>query len=133
MADDAKKHSEFEQQLPVKLTQDELLKRGAQLAQLHADFAQHQMHADSVKKDLKAKETALEAEGSRLAGIVRTGFEPRPVVVQRWHDFRRNVSYDLRIDTGETFGERALTGDERQGTLLPLLETRTKPKTFPDA
>lgn len=121
---DAKKHSEFEQQLPVKLTQDELLKRGSQLAQLHSDYAQQQVHADSVKKDLKAKETALEA--SRVAGIVRTGFEPRPVVVQRWHDYRRNVAYDIRVDTGETFGERALTPEERQGTLIPFDEKSSK-------
>jgi hypothetical protein len=128
MSDDTKKHSEFEQQLPVKLTQEELLKRGAQLAQLHADAAQHAVHADSVKRDLKAKETALEAEGSRLAGVVRTGYEPRPVVVQRWHDYKRNVSYDMRTDTGEIFGERALSPDERQGVLLPFAEEKPTKK-----
>lgn len=122
MKSEAKKHAEFEQSLPVKLTQEELLKRGGQLAQLHSDFAQHTMHADSVKKELKAKETALEAEASRVAGIVRTGYEPRPVVVQRWHDYQRNVAYDLRVDTGEVFNERALSPEERQGVLIPFDE-----------
>ncbi len=134
MGDDRKKQAEFEQPLPVKLTQEELLSRGGLLAQLHADFAQHTVHAESVKKDLKAKETALEAETSRVAGIVRTGYEPRSVTVQRWFDYQRNVKFDMRVDTGEVFNERALTPEDRQGVLVPLPEvTISKPKTFPDA
>lgn len=126
MAEERKKHSEFEQQLPVKLTQEELLERGSLLAQLHADFAQHTVHAESIKKDLKAKETALEAEASRVAGIVRTGFEPRSVTVQRWFDYHRNVKFDLRVDTGEVFNERALTPEDRQGVLVLLPEQKNR-------
>lgn len=126
MAEDRKKHSEFEQQLPVKLTQEEMLSRGALLAQLHADFAQHTMRAESIKKELKAKETALEAEASRVAGIVRTGFEPRSVTVQRWFDYHRNVKFDMRADTGEVFNERALTPEDRQGVLVPMPEQKNR-------
>lgn len=114
---DIKSRGKFEEQLPVVLTEVELLERGAKMAQVDSDLRDHRQHADSVKKTLKSKETALESERSRLAAIVRAKSEPRPVEVERLHDLGRRLAYDVRTDTGEVIpgSTRPLREEDLQG------------------
>lgn len=108
--------SKFNLSLPVELTNDELLDRGARLAQLNSDIADHQAHAESVKKDLKARESALESDRARIASIVRQKREPREIACERIHDYDAGDQYDLRTDTGEVVNGtvRKLTPDDLQ-------------------
>ncbi len=107
------------ERLPVKLTEDELLDFGQRLAQVESDASTHAAHADSVKKELKAKETALDAERSRLAGIVRSKHEPRDIDCHLIGYFETNRVNTIRLDTGEVVpgSERAMNLAERQESL----------------
>lgn len=100
--------------LPVRLTQDELLEFGQQLAQVEQKRHEHDLHADQVKKDLKAKETALDAERARLASIVRNKAEVRDVPVSVVHDYAANEAQWIRSDNGELINRRPLAPNERQ-------------------
>lgn len=101
--------------LPVVLTEEELLARGSQLAQVESRIAEHNIHADMVKKDLKMKESALVAEQSRVASFIRNKAEPREVsVVAEIHGLEYR---ETRIDTGEVVFTRPAREEEMQGSL----------------
>jgi hypothetical protein len=129
-----KKVADFLQQLPVPLTDRELLDFGQRLAKCQADLAEHNLHAEQVKKDLKAKESAIEAERARLSGIIREKKEIRDVPCERWHRYDRGEVEEVRCDTGEVFYSRRMEMHERQvklpgvgdgaptGTGLPLVK-----------
>lgn len=114
-----KKISEHIEQLPVKLTDTELLDRGQKLAKIQSDLAEHYANEESIKKQLKSKEAALEAERSKLAGAIRSKAEPRDVRVEEWARFKSGVIEHIRMDTGEVIFSRDLMPSERQ-TTLPL-------------
>lgn len=114
-----KKHkrsvTRFEVQLlPVKLTTDELLERGQQLAQVEQSLSDHERHADSVKKDLTAKRTSLQAERSRLSRIVTDKAEQRDVRVTVTVDYDERELTQMRNDTGEVVYRRGLRAEELQ-------------------
>ena len=57
----------------------------------------------------------------RLAGVVRSKQEPRPIEVEIVADFERGIATHMRTDTGEVFRERTLTQAEKekaQGSLF---------------
>lgn len=109
---------------PVKLSAEELLDFGQRLSSVEYDVRSHESHADSVKKDLKAKETALVAERSRLAGIVRSKAEHRDVRVTVWKDLDAREYREVRDDTGEVTFKRPLRPDELQAHLFVDGETQ---------
>lgn len=87
--------------LPVKLTTEELLSYGQRLAQARIDMATHLAKAESIKKDLKAEESKIEAEWSRIATIVSNKSEFRDVRVDVIHDFETEEEVHYRQDTAE--------------------------------
>lgn len=103
--------------LPVKLTTDELLSYGQRLAQARIDMATHLAKAESIKKDLKAEESKIEAEWSRIATIVSNKSEFRDVRVDVIHDFETEEEVHYRQDTAEVVSRRPLTLDELQVTI----------------
>lgn len=107
--------------MPVKVTEDESAKYGRRLAQIEQEMTEHHVREDDLKKQLKATETRLEAERVQIAGIVRSGFEPRPVRVEHWARFEDGLYEEVRHDTGEVLSGRVrpLTERERQDDLLP--------------
>lgn len=109
----------FTSLLGVKLTKDELLTRGKQLADIENRIAEEALRAEGVKRDLKAKEASLTAERSRLAGIVSNASENREIDCSGIADFERGVYFEIRMDTGEVLpnSQRRLTDDERQAAL----------------
>jgi hypothetical protein len=112
--------------LACKLTQEELLDRGQQLARVNSEIDQHETHSKQVKDDLKATESRLDAERAKWAGVVRARAEYRPVEVDMIADFKEGVVREIRTDTGEEVRARALTDAERQGK-LKLHEDGKKP------
>jgi hypothetical protein len=117
---DVERIGEHVEDLPCPLTEPELMDRGARLAQLHSDLAQHEAHSESVKADLKSRKTALEAEASRLAGIVRKKYEPRPVKVFHEAHWQTLTYREVRADTGSVIPgtNRPLREEERQGEIF---------------
>lgn len=105
-------------QLPVTLTQEELLDFGQRLARQNTLISDHSAHASAVKKDLKSKEEALSSERARLASIVRDKAEVRDVRVEIHRDYSARKYREVRDDTGEAVFERPLRPDELQGELL---------------
>lgn len=116
--------------LPVPLTEKELLDRGQQLAQVDADIGAHNEHADSVKKDLKAKEQALSSERARLANVVRQKREPRQVTTSGIARWKENIVETVRADTDEVIRRRPLEAHERQ-QILDLGMKKSKPGPEP--
>lgn len=112
-----KKVGEYVELLPVPLSDRELLEFGQRLAKCQADINEHNAHAEQVKKDLKAKESAIEAERARLAGIVREKKEPRDVRVERIAHFDESEVVDIRMDSGEIINRRPIQPHERQEKL----------------
>jgi hypothetical protein len=130
-AETAAKLGEFEQHLPCRLSQNEELEIGQRLAKAHEDLATHDAHAKSVRDELKAAETRLLEESSRLASILRHRSESRPVLVEQWADYARGVYYERRTDTQQQVpgSERPLKPEERQGVLR--LDTHRIPPVPP--
>lgn len=105
--------------MPCQLTPAEMLQRGLALAQLEEKIVSEDQHADSVEKELKAREAQLVLERSKLALAVRTGREPREVDCHAVLDFGDGRYDEFRDDTGEVIFSRPLTDAERQQSLLP--------------
>lgn len=112
--DDSKLVAETVRLLPVALTHEELLDRARQLAECEERLREEEDRAAQVKADLKNRETAILADRSRLAAVVRTRQEPRDIQCQVRENYVRNVRTVTRTDTGATVEERALTLEERQ-------------------
>lgn len=122
-----KRESKFEkligehpEDLPVVITIEERADRSLRLAQIEEELSEHYAREEEMKKSFKANETRLEAERKVLAGIVRSGKELRPVVVEHWADFKAGIREDIRSDSGEVLAGRSrpLTDGERQGSLI---------------
>lgn len=102
--------------LQVPLTQEELLERGQQLAQVDSSLSEHNLHAESVKKELRAKESELQANQARLAMYVRNKSEPREI--ECTIEIRGNVYCEVRNDTGKVIYERPAQPSEMQANLF---------------
>ena len=126
---DRKQITTLSKQLPVKLTNDELLEFGQRLAKSGADLGEHEMLEAAVKQDLKAKKTAIESEQARLCGIVRAKAEVRDVRCEIWANYEQGQMETIRLDTNEIIDARDLAPHERQVDLALI----DKPKnTEPD-
>jgi len=107
------------ERLPCRLDDDELLDRGQKLAQVEEDLHTHRAHADQVKKDLRARESQLEADRAFLASVVRSKQEPRDVETIAYLAERPGHVDVVREDTGEVVRTRPAREGELQGK-LPL-------------
>lgn len=119
--------------LPVLLTQSEVLDRGRALAlQLRAVDAMKDEHAEA-RRQLKAEQSAdMQAamdELARLRNAVNDGKEPRPVACVFLADFARGVRTTVRTDTSETVSTRRLQSDEVQVQIATPLRVVPDPET----
>ena len=125
--------------LPCKLTDDELREYGQDLAKVRQDILTEEARQVSLKQQLKASLTELEARSLKLSSMIARGEEARDVDVEPQLDFKRGTYCEVRLDTGERIGERAVTAEERQENLLfekpepekPESEKRTAKKPPP--
>lgn len=103
--------------LRCKLTRDELLKYGGELAQARQDIVTEEALQASMKSELKARTIALEAKSLELSTKIARGEELRDVKVEPRLDFKAGTYYEIRPDTGEKISQRPITHDERQENL----------------
>lgn len=108
--------------LPVKLTDDEVRKKGLELAGVCDDIGTETARADSVKQELKARMGGLESKRAQLATLLRRGDELREVEVLTRAHYASGTASEVRTDTGEVLLARPLTEKERQPSLLAGLE-----------
>jgi hypothetical protein len=109
------------EQHPVALTDRELISFGLRLAETEQHLAEHEARAEAARKDLKAQETRILAERSRLASIVRNRAELRDVKVGIWRDVAKRELFGKRDDTGEETMRRQLRDEELQMDALHLM------------
>ncbi len=117
--------------LSCKLSDEELLKYGNDLGVVVQDIKTEEDRQTSLKQDLKARLTSLEADRAVLASKITRKEEFRAVEVQPAINFKEGVYREIRIDTGELLFERPVTEDERQ-EYLKLDDKPAKKKTGED-
>ncbi len=114
--------------LPVVLTDEELLKFSAKLADCHATIVNLENELTSFKEENKAKMAVEEASVSRFSNLIRQRYEHREVpctVVKNWDTQILTVK---RNDTGAMVDERKMTSSE-----LSELPMETGSAKKPDA
>ena len=103
--------------LPCKLTDDEALRAGDELAQVIEDMSTEESRAQEVRAQLKASMTVLESRRSMLASKVRRREEYRDVTVL--HLLRHDGMVDIvREDTMAVLETRVASEDELQRDLI---------------
>lgn len=104
--------------LPVKLTNDELIEFGRRLAQTNGDIHTEEDRQTQIKAELKAKLGAIESERSRLAGIVSAARENRDVPCDMVFNYSQLMVEVIRLDTKEVIETRRMTEAEQQRKLF---------------
>ncbi len=104
--------------LPVKLSDTELLEFGKRLAQTSSDIHAEEERQTQVKAELKAKLGFIENERTRLSGIVSSGRENRDVSCDMVFDYSRLIVEVIRLDTKEVAETRRMTEAEQQRKLF---------------
>lgn len=106
--------------LPCRLTDTELLERGAQVADLVRELEAAEDAKKEAASEAKAKIDSLDGRIGSLARELRERMSYRSVEVKREKDFGRNCEEVVRLDTGEVIETRALDPGERQVELLSI-------------
>lgn len=104
--------------LPVRLTGDELLDRGASLAAVIQDIDSEERRQNDQKAQMKARLAELDARRTQLAIVIGRKEEDRDVEVQVFNDYDKGTVEVVRVDTGEAVSRRRMTDEERQQRLL---------------
>lgn len=120
-----KLHRTIVRSLPCRLTDDELLKKGGELATAVQDIASEESRQADVKASMKAKLAEIDARRTQLAIAVSRKEEHRDVEVDIYHDYQRLVVQDVRRDTGEVTSTRVMSEAERQQALPMDAEAAT--------
>jgi hypothetical protein len=103
--------------LPVKLTEEELLKAGDELAKIVQDIGAEEDRQADRKAGMKAALAILEGRRTQVAIKISRREEFRGVRVDVYMDIPRGIVQEIRQDTGEVITTRQMTDTERQ---LPL-------------
>lgn len=120
--------------LPVKLNDDEVLLRADEAAKTTRAMYEAEQRRKDVGKALKEEVDDLQAKLKKLARIVETRTEDRPVEVEWERDDRRMMMTLVRRDTGQVVETRAMNSEElaqRQVDLFAVDGGKGKKK--PDA
>lgn len=100
------------QNLPVKLTQEEIKERGKQLAKTLAEKQVQEAERKHANDVFKGKISALESRAEDLARVVNNGIEYREVEVFEEPNLSDGVMRIYRRDTGELVDTKTLNQEE---------------------
>ncbi len=100
--------------LSCELTSDELKDRARDLAEAVKSVIRSENAKKSALQSYNAEIQMAEAKRDRLSNVVGSGAEYREVIVERIHDYKKNVVLEVRTDTGETISSREMTDKEKQ-------------------
>jgi hypothetical protein len=119
----------FVEPLDVKLTDVELKSKSRRAAQIGSMISQKEAEVDSIKKRYKAEVEALANEREVLDAAIREESERRPVECERIYRYRLLEVDEVRCDTGESLGRRAMTKMEAQTAQTDLFDDEKKPQS----
>lgn len=115
-----------EQQLYVKLDQDELLAKGELLTREMAALILMEDRHKTERKEMKAAEAEQKVRISDIRTIRAEGREKRSVPVDHLVDLHRGVIYEVRRDTGTMVRRRPMSEAERELQQTRLLSDRPR-------
>ncbi len=102
------------QSLPCKLTKEELLVYGDELARLSQEITAEEERQVDIKAQMKARLTELESKRTQVVIKVSRKEEYRDVKVRLEISENANICRELREDTGEIIKTREPYPEERQ-------------------
>lgn len=100
--------------LPVKLTDEEVLKYGRDVARAVADKGRIEIELDSVKVDYKGKISEQEGIIGKLSPRIHSGIETREVKCEEIKDYVKGTVTVTRLDTFDIIEDRPMREDEKQ-------------------
>ena len=110
----ASKTEPFETVLRCKLSDEELIARGAEMAEASAEIATLEDQLASIKKEYQAKIDSRQARVNELSGTIRAKSESRMVKCQRLFNYTTGLVTETRMDILEDINSREMRNDERQ-------------------
>lgn len=116
-------------ELPVKLTDPEVLQRADEAAKVTREMYEAEQKRKDTARDQKKVVDDMQLKLKKLARIVETKTEMRPVEVTWERDDARLMMLCIRTDTGEVARTRAMTDkelEERTGDLFSIPGGRRK-------
>lgn len=120
------KHEDFQEELPVDLTDAELLDTGARLGETLTKIEEVLDKKKETNADFKHQLEKLKADMNRLQTLLKRGYDLRSVNCVRTIDYETRVVIETRVDTGEVLRPRACKPSELQMeadlTVLPAGE-----------
>jgi hypothetical protein len=109
--------NEYIEELPVPLTQEEIVARATSLTRLEDEERKSSGVFEHAKALHKAEVERIAEERRKLLQAIREKREPRPVKVEGWAHYDVARYREIRSDTGELVNERALLPSEYQESL----------------
>ena len=120
------KHEDSQEELPVDLTDAELLDTGARLGETLTKIEEVLDKKKETNADFKHQLEKLKADMNRLQTLLKRGYDLRSVNCVRTIDYETRVVIETRVDTGEVLRPRACKPSELQMeadlTVLPAGE-----------
>lgn len=107
----------FDEVLPCKLSDEELLERGAELAKVLDTIDAIDVEKKAAVDQFKARIQIQESRARELRTAIESKCEDRPVECVESFELRLGVARTTRVDTGEMIRERALRSSELQPSL----------------
>lgn len=111
--------TEYVENLPVPLTDEERLARGTSLVRLRDEERNIEAEFETQKQSHKKAMGEIASMREQLEQAIREKREPRPTRVEGWAHFDQATYREIRVDTGEIISERPLLAVECQEE-LPL-------------
>lgn len=100
--------------LPVKLTDEEVLKYGRDVARAVSDRGRIEIELDSVKADYKGKISEQDGIIGKLSPRIHSGIETREVACEEVKDWKKGTVTVTRLDTLDVIEDRPMREDEKQ-------------------
>lgn len=104
--------------LKVALTVDERLGLGDEVSRLYAQKQSLETRLAGISKQMKGEIAKLDDSISEALGTLRDGGRYDNVKIKAVKNWRLGTFEKVRLDTGEVYSTRALTGEERQQKLF---------------
>ena len=108
-------------ELPVKLTDTELLQRGLELAKLDDQLEVLETRRKALMDEIKSEKTDLLRHRHRLQRQLSSQMEMRPVAYHEERDYYAKVVRYIREDTYECFHTRGMEPQEYNQPNLPMV------------
>jgi hypothetical protein len=107
----------FVRELPVMLSQEELVAKGDEVAKLHRKASELRIKKKQMTDEISGEIKGAEGAISVLVGHIRTRTENREIRCEERVDWEAGIANTIRLDTDEIISKRALLPEERQKTL----------------